>query len=410
MAECIRMPKMSDTMQQGIISRWVKQVGDKVVAGDILAEVETDKATMELEAYEDGILLYIGVAEKAAAQVNDIIAIIGEADEDINALLAAIASIDVSTDTGLDHASPQPSIANNQLVEEIPPMPSVLSSDRSFASPLARKIAKEKGCDIAHIQGSGPAGRVLKKDVIHFLSDGIKDAHIGTQSAQPSYQDVPVSAMRRAIAKVLTESKTHIPHFYLKVSVNMDEMVALRVALNHHAPTKISMNDLIVKATALALAQHPKINAAWLSDKIRNYQHVHIGVAVAVEDGLIVPVVRFADRKPLVEISKEVKVLYERAQQKKLTTKELSGATFTISNLGMLGIESFAAIINPPAACILAIGAIQQKPIVQDNHIVAAHMLQVTLSCDHRVVDGAVGALFLSTLKSLLEKPFSILL
>ena len=395
---------MSDTMQQGIISRWVKQVGDKVVVGDILAEVETDKATMELEAYDDGTLLYIGIAEKSAARVNDIIAIIGEAGEDINALLASNAAIDDATDT--DGALPSAPVVGSQSVEPAGHTP--LPSDRFFASPLAKKIAKEKGYEITQIQGSGEAGRVVKKDVIHFVPDKLDEAMIGAQSTQPSYQDLPISPMRQTIAKVLTESKMNIPHFYLTVGINMNKIVALRAELNHDAATKISINDLIIKASALALTQHPKVNAAWLTDKIRSYQHVHIGVAVAVEEGLIVPVVRFADRKPLVEISKEVKMLYE--QGKKLTAKDTTGATFTISNLGMLGIESFVAIINPPAACTLAVGAVQQKPIVQDNQIVPAHMLEVTLSCDHRVIDGAVGALFLSTLKALLERPFSLLL
>lgn len=402
---------MSDTMQNGIISRWVKQVGDKVVAGDILAEVETDKATMELEAYEDGTLLYIGVPEQSAARVNDIIAIIGEAEEDINALLAATASIDGATHT--DVALPSnPSAPVDPVVaaKVVAPTSSTepLPSDRFCASPLAKKIAKEKGYDITQVQGSGPAGRVVKKDVIHFVPDGVHQAYIGADSTEPSYQDLPITPMRQTIAKVLTESKMNIPHFYLTVAINMDKIVALRAALNLHAATKISMNDLIIKATALALAQHPKVNVAWLADKIRSYQDVHIGVAIAVEEGLIVPVVRFADRKPLVAISKEVKIFSERG--KKLTPKDTTGATFTISNLGMLGIASFAAIINPPAACILAVGAVQQIPIVQDNQIVPAHMLEVTLSCDHRAVDGAVGALFLATLKGFLEEPLRLFL
>ncbi|CAH2559913.1 dihydrolipoamide acetyltransferase family protein [Cardinium endosymbiont of Oedothorax gibbosus] len=408
MAEFIRMPKMSDTMHQGIISRWVKQVGDKVVAGDILAEVETDKATMELEAYEEGTLLYIGVADKSAARVNDIIAIIGDAEEDISAFLASTASIDGATDRSV--ALPSVPVVDSPVVEPAGHTQPFLLSDRFFASPLAKKIAKEKGYDITQIQGSGEAGRVVKKDVIHFVPHRLHQDYMDAQSTEPSYQDLPISAMRQTIAKVLTESKMNIPHFYLTVGINMNKIVALRTELNHHAATKISINDLIIKAAALALAQHPKVNVVWLTDKIRSYQDVHIGVAVAVEEGVIVPVVRFADRKPLIAISKEVKVLFEQAQQKKLTAQDTTGATFTISNLGMLGIKSFSAIINPPAACILAVGAVQQIPIIQDNQVIPAHMLQVTLSCDHRVVDGSVGALFLSTLKALLEKPFSLLL
>ncbi|WP_342265118.1 dihydrolipoamide acetyltransferase family protein [Cardinium endosymbiont of Philonthus spinipes] len=415
MAEFIRMPKMSDTMQQGIISRWVKQVGDKVAAGDILAEVETDKATMELEAYDDGTLLYIGVAEKSAVQVHDIIAIIGEAGEDINALLASIASASgaadsaVSTDSVDEVAGPGAAIneATGAAVA-LPPAEPLPSSDRFFASPLAKKIAKEKGYDLTQIQGSGEAGRVVKKDVMQFVPSPLDQTWMGGQPTGPSHQDFSISAMRQTIANVLTDSKMNIPHFYLTIGINMNKAVALRAELNHHTETKISINDMIIKATALALTQHPKLNAAWLIDKIRQYQHVHIGIAVAVEEGLVVPVVRFADQKPLVSISKEVKRLSDQSQ--KLTAKDYIGATFTISNLGMLGITSFSAIINPPAACILAVGAVQQIPIVQDNQIIPAHMLQVTLSCDHRVVDGAVGASFLSTLKALLEEPLRLLL
>ncbi|CCM09829.1 Dihydrolipoyllysine-residue acetyltransferase component of pyruvate dehydrogenase complex [Cardinium endosymbiont cEper1 of Encarsia pergandiella] len=409
MAECIRMPKMSDTMEYGIVSRWIKQVGDKVVAGDILAEVDTDKATMELESYEDGTLLYVGVAERAAARINDIIAIIGDPEEDINTLLASTVAIDGDrpADTRIDLPLP---IVDDQPVVPTAHMQSHLPLERSIASPLAKKIAKEKGYDLSQIQGSGEAGRIIKKDVIHFVPNRLDQFSISEQSTRTAYQDFPISAMRQKIAEVLTESKMNIPHFYLTVDINMNKLVEIRAELNQYASTKISINDLIIKATALALIQHPKVNAAWLTDKIRSYQYVHIGVAVAVEDGLMVPVVRFADQKPLVQISKTVKILSKQAQQKTLTPKDYTGATFTISNLGMFGITSFSAIINPPAACILAIGAMQQIPIFKDNQVVPAHMLQLTLSCDHRVVDGHAGALFLATLKTLLEQPLSLLL
>ncbi|WP_243018001.1 MULTISPECIES: dihydrolipoamide acetyltransferase family protein [Candidatus Cardinium] len=414
MAEFIRMPKMSDTMQHGIISRWIKQVGDRVVAGDILAEIDTDKATMELEAFEEGTLLYIGVAEQSAAQINDIIAIIGAPGEDITALLAATNSATndrvPSMNKELDPLSVQPPDRVNQPTIPATDTQSSFSLDRVLASPLAKKIAQEKGYDIRQIEGSGEAGRVVKKDVIHFIPGRLDPALINTALSQSSHQDLPISAMRQTIAQVLTESKMHIPHFYLTVSINMTKIVAFRAELNQHASAKISINDLIIKAAALALTEHPKINSSWLNDKIRSYRDVHIGVAVAVEDGLVVPVVRFVDRKPLVAISKEFKMLHEQAQRKKLTAQDYTGATFTISNLGMFGIESFTAIINPPAACILAVGALQQLPIVQDNQIVIADRLQLTLSCDHRVVDGAVGALFLSTLKKWLEEPLSLLL
>lgn len=421
MAELIKMPKMSDTMQHGIISRWLKQVGDKIVAGDILAEVETDKATMELESYEDGTLLYVGVLEKSAVLVNDIIAIIGAPGEDISTLLAEQAS--------LKEDAPSAPIATMEIPKTTPivvvatdVIPAVepsyktqelhQPSDRFFASPLAKKVAKEKGCDITQVQGSGESGRVIKKDVMHFVTHSLNEVseHTGPSYGKESYQDQSLSSIRQITASVLTESKIAAPHFYLTIAINMDKVVALRPELNAHSATKISINDLVIKATALALKRNPKINTAWFKDKIRSYQHIHIGVAVAIEDGLIVPVVRFADQKPLAEISKEVKVLSQKAQQKKLTTQDYAGATFTISNLGMLGVESFTSIINPPASCILAVGAVQQTPIVQGNQIVAAYVMKVTLSCDHRAVDGAVGALFLSTLKELVEQPLSLLL
>ncbi|MGI2298402.1 dihydrolipoamide acetyltransferase family protein [Candidatus Cardinium hertigii] len=407
MAECIRMPKMSDTMEYGIISRWIKRVGDTVVAGDILAEVDTDKATMELESYEDGTLLYVGVAEKAAARVNDIIAIIGDPKEDINTLLASSVAINGDKPT-IDTPSVPLSVSDGHMVAVTSDMQPPFN--RFIASPLAKKIAKEKGYDLAQIQGSGEAGRVVKKDVIHFVPDRLDQISISEQSTTAAYQDFPISAMRQKIAEVLTNSKMNIPHFYLTVDINMNKVFEIRAELNQYASTKISINDLITKATALALVQHPKVNAAWLTDKIRSYQYVHIGVAVAVEDGLLVPVVRFADQKSLVQISKTIKTLSKQAQQKKLTPKDYTDATFTISNLGMFGITSFSAIINPPAACILAVGAMQKIPVFEDNQVVPAHMLQLTLSCDHRVVDGHAGALFLSTLKALLEKPFSLLL
>lgn len=419
MAELIKMPKMSDTMQHGIISRWLKQVGDKIVAGDILAEVETDKATMELESYEDGTLLYVGVLEKSAVLVNDIIAIIGAPGEDISTLLAEQASLKEDTPSAtleIPKTTLTVVVATTDVVPAVEPSYKAQElhqpSDRFFASPLAKKIAKEKGCDITQVQGSGESGRVIKKDVMHFVTHSLNEVsgHTGPSYGKESYQDQPLSSMRQITASVLTESKIAAPHFYLTIAINMDKVVALRPELNTHAATKISINDLVIKATALALKRHPKINTAWFKDKIRSYQHIHIGVAVAVEDGLIVPVVRFADQKPLAEISKEVKVLSQKAQQKKLTPQDYAGATFTISNLGMLGVESFTSIINPPASCILAVGAVQQTPIIQGNQIVAAYVMKVTLSCDHRVVDGAVGALFLSTLKELVEQPLSLLL
>lgn len=416
MAEVIRMPKMSDTMQQGIISRWLKRVGDTIAVGDILAEVETDKATMELEAYEEGTLLYIGIAEKSAARINEIIAIVGEPGEDIGAFLtgpredvkptvlvtnAAVAPIPLPT-------SPTPVVK----LEPVSTHPNLKTkpSDRLFASPLAKKSATEKGYDLTQIEGSGPEGRVLKKDVDRFTPPTQGTERLSHTAYAESHQDMPISTIRQTIANVLTASKQTVPHFYLTLRVNMNHTMALRPELNAYAATKISVNDCIVKATALALAKHPEINAAWLETSIRQYDHVHIGIAMAIPDGLVVPVVRFADKKPLVAIGEEVKQLNEKAQQRKLTSADYAGATFTVTNLGMFGIESFAAIINPPAACILAVGAIQQVPIVQEGQLVPAHMMHLTLSCDHRVVDGATGALFLTTVKDLLEQPLRMLL
>lgn len=419
MAELIRMPKMSDTMQQGMISRWLKQVGEQVASGDILAEIETDKATMELESYQDGVLLYIGVAEKSTAQINDIIAIIGEPGEDIGNLLKEQPALNKdapllgATDSVIPDAPPVtlPTEKATQTLEAAYSMQEAAHLDRFFASPLAKKIAKEKGYDLSKIQGSGVAGRVIKKDVARFVPDVCTGTAVLGDALRhkEAYEDVPLSSIRQTMAKVLTESKVAVPHFYLTIRVNMNKVVALRSELNLYATTKISINDLVIKATALALKKHPKINAAWLGHKIRLYHHVHIGVAIAIEEGLIVPVVCFADQKPLLDISKEVKVLNEKAQQKKLAIKDYTGATFTISNLGKFGIESFSAIINPPSACILAVGAVQQVPIVQNDQLAPAHMMKVTLSCDHRVVDGAVAALFLSTLKTLMEEPLSLL-
>lgn len=411
-------------MQHGIISRWLKQVGDHITAGDILAEVETDKAIMELESYEDGILLYIGVAAKATAQINEIIAIIGQAGEDISLLLKEPAMDDQST---LPEEKPAPAVSIPPIACADTRVPAVavpstvalpahaageISAHRVAASPLAKKIAKEKGYDIKQVVGSGWEGRIIKKDVVAFKGPTSNGSAHGPPplGVQEGHQDLPISAMRQKMAQVLKESKVTAPHFYLTIAINMNQVVALRPALNAQATTKISINDWMIKAIALALAQHPKINAAWLNDKIRLYQHIHIGVAIAVGEDLVVPVIRFADQKTLAEISKEMKMFTERAQQAKLMPPDYIGATFTISNLGMLGVESFTAIINPPAACILAIGAIVQVPIVAGDKIEPAYMLKVTLSCDHRVVDGKAAALFLSMLKSLLEQPLRLLI
>jgi pyruvate dehydrogenase E2 component (dihydrolipoamide acetyltransferase) len=400
MAEVIRMPKMSDTMEEGVIATWLKKKGDTVKTGDILAEVETDKATMELEAYEDGTLLYIGVEEKTAAPVNSVIAIIGEPGEDITALLEE-ANKPPKQGEGSPEKGPIGASVPTSRLTQPPGIP---------ASPLAKKMAQEKGYELADIQGTGEGGRIVKRDIENILPAPPPDGALPNIALLPvvgeeAYEDVPVSKMRKVIAKRLVESKLSAPHFYLTIHVNMDQVVAARPSINEYSPVKVSFNDIIIKAVAIAIRQHPAINVAWLQEKIRYNKHIHVGVAVAVEEGLVVPVLRFTDNKSLAYIAAEVKNLSQKAHKKQLTPQELEGSTFTISNLGMWGIESFTAIVNPPAACILAIGEIKQVPIVKDGVLAPGHAMKATLSCDHRVVDGAVGASFLRTFKELLEDP-----
>ena len=405
MAEVIRMPKMSDTMEEGIIATWLKQEGDSVKTGDILAEVETDKATMELEAYEDGTLLHIGVKEKEAAPINGVIAIIGEPGEDVTALLEeANQAPEEATPTGVLPAAPTyTSVPTSGPTQPSPP-------NNILASPLAKKMAQEKGYELAGIQGTGERGRIIKRDIEDIVATPQPDTALPNITLPPvvgeeAYEDRPVSNMRRIIAKRLAESKFSAPHFYLTINIAMDQVVAARPSINEYAPVKVSFNDIVIKAAAIAIRQHPAINVAWRQEKIRYNKHIHVGVAVAVAEGLIVPVLRFADNKSLAYIATEVKNLSKKAHSKQLNPKELEGSTFTISNLGMLGIESFTAIVNPPAACILAIGEVKQIPVVKDGSVVPGHAMKATLSCDHRAVDGAIGAAFLKTFKELLEDP-----
>jgi len=415
MAEIIRMPRLSDTMEEGNIVAWLKKEGDPVKTGDILAEVETDKATMELESYFNGVLLYIGVPSGPVA-VDGIIAIIGKEGEEYKHLLSdqkAIPApvISKSTETPeVTNEAPAPSVvAETQKVET----PAEAISDKLKASPLAKSVASQAGVSLDQIQGSGDHGRIIKKDVENYIVN--KPAASTQVSAttqvsiqQPTafqYGDVPVSQMRKTIARRLGESKFTAPHFYLTLEINMDNAVASRNAINATAPVKISFNDFVVKASAAALRKHPSINASWFGDKITYHKDINIGVAVAVEDGLLVPVVNNADQKSMSYINQEVKELAGKAKTKKLTPQEMQGNTFTISNLGMFDIEEFTAIINPPDACILAVGSIIKKPVVKNDEIVIGNMMKVTLSCDHRVVDGATGAQFLQTLKAMLENP-----
>jgi pyruvate dehydrogenase E2 component (dihydrolipoamide acetyltransferase) len=408
MAEIVKMPKLSDTMTEGVVAKWHKKVGDPVKSGELLADIETDKATMEFESFQDGVLLHIGVQEGKAAPVDSILAVLGKAGEDISALLAAEASKAApivesvpapAMETPVAPA-PTPVVAISVPVSK--PESNSLSSatnDRLKASPLAKLLAQEKGVDVHKIKGSGDGGRVIKRDIENYQG-GYR-----TMLREERFTEVSVSQMRKTIAKRLAESKFSAPHFYLTVSIDMEAAMQARTAINEVSPVKISFNDLVIKASALSLKRHPAVNSAWLGDKIRYNEHTHIGVAVAVEDGLLVPVVRFADSKPLSEIAAEVKDLGKRAKEKKLQPADWQGNTFTISNLGMFGIEEFTAIINPPDACILAVGGISEVPVVKNGQVVPGHVMKVTLSCDHRVVDGASGASFLQTLKKYLENP-----
>ena len=416
MAEVIRMPKMSDTMTEGVIVSWLKNVGDAIKPGEILAEVETDKATMELENFVKGTLLHIGIPAGGSVPVDALIAIVGNAGEDISALLAAstAAAPAAATETAPVAPSNTAPAAPTPTVAE--PVAQTVTDSRLKASPLAKSLAKEKGIDISLVPGSGDNGRIVKRDVENFTpATSTPSAKAAAPIALPqivaseSFTEVPVSQMRKAIARRLGESKHTAPHFYLTMSIVMDNAIAARKQMNEFSEVKISVNDLIVKAVALSLRKNPHVNSSWLGDKIRYNQHIHVGVAVAIEDGLIVPVVKFADNKSLSHISVEVKQLAEKAKNKKLQPNEFEGNTFTISNLGMFGIDEFTAIINPPDACILAVGAAKETVIAQNGEMKIAQVMKVTLSCDHRVVDGATGSAFLQTLKDLLENPVRML-
>jgi pyruvate dehydrogenase E2 component (dihydrolipoamide acetyltransferase) len=418
--EVILMPRLSDTMTEGVIAEWHKKVGDSLKKGDLLADVETDKATMELESYKEGKLLYIGAQKGEKVPVNALLCIIGEEGKvDVNKIVAAAKGGGAATSTESKPAQQsQPAQQTQQAVATTEAPAASSENGRVKASPLAKKLASEKGIDINRVPGSGDGGRITKKDVDGYVpSAGGQQAAAGKQQGAPSvpqgqvsFEEVPVSQMRKIIAKRLVESKFSAPHFYLTMAINMDKAVESRAKLNEVSPVKISFNDMVLKACAVALKQHPKVNSSWLGDKIRINHHVNIGVAVAVEEGLLVPVIRFADTKPLSQIAKEVKEFAQKAKDKKLQPADWEGNTFTISNLGMFGIEEFTAIINPPDACILAIGAIHQVPVVKDGAVVVGNIMKVTLSCDHRVVDGATGSAFLQTLQGLLEEPLRMLI
>ena len=418
MAEIVRMPKLSDTMVEGVVAEWHKNVGEAVSSGELLAEIETDKATMEFESFYDGVLLHIGVEKGATAPVNDILAIIGEKGEDVKKILAdeekntpkeelkedtAVETKPVKDTPQVPSPEPvkveQPIVVKTEKVVQAASIP-VSENGKIKASPLAKRLAEERGINLSFVQGTGEGGRIIKRDIDNY--QGGTAAFTGVES----YHEEPVSQMRKVIAQRLGESKFSAPHFYLTIEVDMENAIAARTSINVSiAPNKISFNDLVVKAVAASLKKHPKVNSSWLGDRIRYNDHVHIGVAVAVDEGLLVPVVRFADGKSLTQIGAEVKDYAVRAKNKKLQPEDWEGNTFTISNLGMFGIEEFTAIINPPDACILAVGGIVEKPVVKNGHIVPGNTMKVTLSCDHRVVDGVVGSAFLNTFKDFVENP-----
>ena len=416
-ATVITMPKMSDTMQEGTIASWLKKVGDDIKSGEIIAEVETDKATMELESYDDGTLLYIGVEAGDSVPVDGVIAVIGEKGADFETLLKAQKSnSSESAPEPKKEAAPEKESAPEPEKKSAPaatPVASTSDGERIKASPLAKKMAEEKGLDIRQVSGSGEGGRIVKKDIENFVPAAAPQAAPVAGAApaigQESYKEEKVSQMRKVIAKRLAESKFGAPHFYLTMEINMDKAIEARKSMNEVSPVKISFNDMVIKAAAAALRQHPKVNSSWLGDKIRYNEHIHIGMAVAVEEGLLVPVIRFADNLSLSQISTQAKSLGGKAKNKELQPKDWEGNTFTISNLGMFGIDEFTAIINPPDACILAVGGIKETVIVKDGQMQIGNIMKVTLSCDHRVVDGSVGSAFLITLKSLLEDPVRIL-
>jgi pyruvate dehydrogenase E2 component (dihydrolipoamide acetyltransferase) len=420
MQEVILMPRLSDTMTEGVIAAWHKKVGDNVKKGDLLADVETDKATMELESYKEGKLLYIGAQKGDKVPVNALLCIIGDEKKvDVEKIVAAAKGgpTTASAAKSQPEAAAQATQTASAQTETAAPA-ATDSNGRVVASPLAKKLASEKGIDISKVAGSGDGGRIIKRDIDNYVpaAGGEKAASTTAQpgkapavAGQVSFEDVPVSQMRKVIAKRLSESKFTAPEFYLTMEINMDKAVESRAKLNEISPVKISFNDMVLKACALALKQHPKVNSSWMGDKIRVNHHVNVGVAVAVEEGLLVPVVRFADLKSLSQIAGEVKDFAKKAKDKKLQPSDWEGSTFTISNLGMFGIEEFTAIINPPDSCILAVGAINQVPVVKDGQIKIGNIMKVTLTCDHRVVDGATGAAFLQTLQGLLEEPLTML-
>ena len=414
----VTMPRLSDTMEEGTVATWLKKVGETVEEGDILAEIETDKATMEFESFNEGTLLYIGLNEGDSAKVDDLLAIIGPKGTDVSAIaknFKAVGTTSAKEEKPKETNKAEQSTKSNAKKQNVKAnIPAVNNNERVFASPLAKKIAEEKGINLSQVQGTGENGRIVKRDIENFVPGSAATQSLAPvakfiPSGQEDFDEVKHSQMRKVIAKRLGESKFSAPHYYLNVEFDMENAIAFRAQFNSIPEVKISYNDMIVKACALALRQHPQVNSRWFDDKMQLNNHVHIGVAVAVEDGLVVPVVRFANEQSLPQIGAAVKDYAGRARIKKLTPQEMEGSTFTVSNLGMFGIESFTSIINQPNSAILSVGAIVQKPVVKNGEIVVGNTMKLTLACDHRTVDGAAGSQFLQTLKGYIENPVTML-
>ena len=421
MAIVVNMPRLSDTMEEGVVAQWLKNVGDSIEEGDILAEIETDKATMEFESFNEGTLLHIGVQEGESAPVDTLLAIIGEKGEDISGLLDGSAA---AVETKKEEKKTEEAEAPKE-VEVAPPVAeatetkTTTSNGRIFASPLAKKIASDKGINLAELNGSGDNGRITKKDVENYTPSTVSNETVVSSAATPVAKFVPAgeehteevknSQMRKAIAKALGNSKFTAPHFYLTIEVDMDNAMDSRKTINAIPDTKVSFNDMVVKACAMALKKHPQVNTSWTDNATVFKSHIHVGVAVAVDDGLVVPVLKFTDQMSLTQIGEKVRELAGKARNKKIAPNEMEGSTFTISNLGMFGIQEFTSIINQPNSAILSVGAIVQKPVVKEGQIVVGNTMKVTLACDHRTVDGAVGAQFLQTLRTYLENPVTML-
>ena len=411
--EIITMPRLSDTMSEGTVAKWLKKAGDKVEEGDILAEIETDKATMEFESFHQGTLLHIGVEEGKSANVDAVLAIIGEKGTDVSKVIESIKDLNTENIETKNTEQTKPVQSETKKEENIIVSTPKSSSKnvRIIASPLAKKLALEKNIGLQHIKGTGEGGRIIKRDIENYAGSNVSASSNMpfVPTGEESFEEVNNSQMRKTIARRLGESKFTAPHYYLNVEFDMDNAIAFRNQYNSIPDTKISFNDMVVKATALALKQHPQVNSQWFDDKIRKNHHVHIGVAVGVDDGLLVPVLRFANEQNLTQIGAQVKDFAKRARDKKLALEEMEGSTFTISNLGMFGITDFTSIINQPNSAILSVGTIVQKPVVKNGNIVVGNTMKLTLACDHRTIDGVTGSLFLDTLKGYIENPITML-